>query len=140
MNFGLKTSSYSWQKDFSVPNLISLQSLVMQVNGQWPIEWSKYLPKHLSFLSKSLSIIYCVFWSFMALHISVFFFAAFVIKLNSDNSTIPEMSTVYTQAVVFGFAFYTTVHFQWNHDQLAEMFDFVNTKFKMRSARGSVVS
>lgn len=133
-----KTASYKWQKDFNVPNLISLQMIVMKVNGQWPIDFGKYLPKHLSFLSKPLLVFYCAFWSFMALHISILFFAAFLIKLN-NNSPIPDMSSVFTQSVVFGFAFYTTVHFQWNHDKLVEMFNFMFENFKLRSARGLLV-
>lgn len=140
MNFGVfKTASYNWQKDFAVSNLISLQLLVMQVNGQWPINFGKYLPKYLSFLSKPLVILYSVFWSFMALHIAIFFFIAFLVKLNSENSTIPEMSSVFTQAIVFGFGCFTTVYFQWNHKKLAEMFNFVFKNFKLRSARGFII-
>lgn len=136
MNLIFKRSSYSWQKDFNVPNLMSLQMLIMQVNGQWPINFEKYLPRQLSWLAKPMVVVYSIFWSFMALHISVLFFTAFIIKLNSGNSTIPEMSTVFTQSIVFGFAFYTTSHFQWNYAILAEMFEFVLKDFKMRSNRG----
>ncbi len=136
MTFGIfKTATYNWQKNFDVPNLLSLQMFVMRLNGEWRIDFGKYLPKQLSFLSKPLIILYCAFWSFMALHISIFFFVAFVIRLKND-SPIPDMSSVFTQGVVFGFAFYTTVHFQWNHNRLEELFNFVFVNFKMRSARG----
>lgn len=131
-----KSSSYNWMKNFDVPDLTSMQVFVMKMNGEWPVDFGKYLPQHLKFLSKPLLVLYCIFWSFMALHISIGFFAAFFIKLNND-APLPDMSSVFTQGVVFGFAFFTTVHFQRNHDTLVEMFKFFQTKFKMRSAVGS---
>lgn len=131
----LNPSSHNWRKDFNIPNLISYQIFVMKINGQWPIDFGKYLPTFLSFLSKPLLILNCIFWSFMGLHISIFFFVAFVIKL-SNGAPIPEMSSVLTQAIVFGFAFFTTFHFQRNQDKLVEMFNFIFRNFKLRSAVG----
>lgn len=137
MTFGIyKDSSFGWEKDFVISNLFYPQKFVMQLNGQWPIDYAKYLPKNLSFLSKPLVVLMCIFWSFIALHIAILFFVAFLITLNSKDSTIPEISAVFTQTVVFSLAFYTTVHFQRNYKELATMFNFVFQNFKLRSATG----
>lgn len=140
MTFGVLKDSltYVWQKDFAVQNFMSSQVLVMQIIGVWPIDLEKYLPKRLSFLSKPLVYLYSTIWIFMVLHIAIFFFVAFVIKLNTENSTTSEISTLFIQSVIFGFGFYTTVHFQWNQRDLVKMINFMNENFKMRSSRGSV--
>lgn len=138
--FGIfKDSSWKWQKAFSVPNLMSPQVLLMKINGQWPIDFRKYLPTCLSFLSKPLVLLYYMFWCLLASHICVFFFVALVIKLRSDNSTIPEIANVFIQSVIYGFAFYSTIHFQWNHKDMAQMVKLMIENFKMRSARGSII-
>lgn len=133
----VKDSSFGWQKDFRVPNLMSLQVFLMRFNGQWPIDFARYLPKYLSFLSKPLVLLVKIFWCLLAGHISLFFFIGFIIKLNSENSTIPEITTCFLQSMIYGFALFTTIHFQWNHKDLAKIISFVTEKFKMRSARGS---
>lgn len=139
-NFGVfKDSTWNWQKDFSVPNLMSLQVFFMKINGQWPIDFQKYLPKYLSFLSTPLVFLYYTFWCLLASHIATFFFVALVISLKSYSSTIPEITNVFIQSVIYGFAFYSTIHFQWYHKDMAEMINFMIDNFKMRSARGLTI-
>lgn len=131
-----KDSTWNWKKDFSVPHLMSLQVSLMKINGQWPINFKNYLPKYLSFLSTPLVLLYFAFWCLLAFHISTFLFVTLFVKLKSNNSTIPEITNVFIQSVIYGFAFYSTFHFQWYHKDMAKMVQFMTDNFKMRSARG----
>lgn len=133
-----KDSTWKWQIDFCVPNLMDVQVLLLQINGQWPIDFNNYLPTCLSFLSRPLVLLYYAFWSLLALHIGILFFITLIIKLNNDDSSIPEITNVFLQTVIYGFAFYCSIHFQWYHKDMAKMVDFMIENFKMRSARGSV--
>lgn len=134
-----KDSNWNWLIDFSVPNLMSTQVFLMKINGQWPIDFAKYLPKYLSFLSTPLVYLYYTFWCLLGSHITAFFFVALVIKMKSDDSTIPEITNVFIQSVIYGFTFYSTVHFQWYHKDMAKMISFMIENFKMRSARGLAI-
>lgn len=131
-----KDSTWKWQKDFRVDNLMAFQVSLMKIDGQWPINFKNYLPSFLSFLSKPLTLLYFSFWSFVALHICILFAINLGIKMNSDDATIPQITSLFIQSVIYGFAFYATIHFQWYHKQLAEIVNFMVDKFKMRSARG----
>lgn len=131
-----KDSTWNWQKEFSVPNLMGYQVFLVKINGQWPIDFKKYLPTYLSFLSTPLVFLYFAFWSFLALHIGILFVITLFIQLNNDDSTIPEITNVFIQSVIYGFSFYTTIHFQWYHKDLAKLINFMIENFKMRSARG----
>lgn len=122
--------------DFFVPNLMDLQVFLLKVNGQGPIDFTKYLPECLAFLSKPFVFLYYVFWCLLALLIAILFFITFIINFNNDNSTIPEITNAFIQSVIYGFAFYSTIHFQWYQKDLAKMVNFMIENFKMRSARG----
>lgn len=134
-----KDSSWNWQKDFKVPNLMALQVFLLRISGQWPIDFGKYFPKYLTFLSRPLVLLYYMFWCLLASHIAVFFIIALVIKMRSDNPTIPEITNLFIQSVIYGFALFSTVHFQWYHKDIAKMVYFIIENFKMRSARGTAV-
>ncbi|XP_037045713.1 putative odorant receptor 85e [Bradysia coprophila] len=56
--------------------------------------------------------------------------------MRSDDATIPEITSLFIQSVIYGFAFYATIHFQWYHKHLAKIVNFMLENFKMRSARG----
>lgn len=131
-----KDSTWNWQRDFHVPNLMNLQVSLMKINGQWPINYKNHLPKFLSFLSTPLVLLYNLFWCLLASHICTLFFITLIIKLRSNNSTIPEITNVFIQSVIYGFASYSTIHFQWYHKDLAKIVNFMVENFKMRSARG----
>lgn len=131
-----KDSTWNWQRNFYVPNLMDVQVSLMKINGLWPIDYKKYLPKFLSFLSTPLVLLCNMFWCLLVSHIAILFFIALIIKLRNNNSTIPEIANVFIQSVIYGFASYSTIHFQWYHKDLAKMVHFMIKNFKMRSARG----
>ncbi len=133
-----KDSTWNWQKDFHVPNLMDFQIFLMKIDGQWPIDFKKYLPTFLSFLSTPLVFLSFVFWSFLVLNIAILFIITLVIKLSDDDSTIAEITSVFIQSVIYGFAFYATIHFQWYHEDLRKIITFAIENFKMRSARGFI--
>lgn len=135
-----KDATWNWQKDFCVPNLLGFQMSLLKFNGQWPLDFKKFLPNFLSFLSVPLVKVYLGFWSVLALHLAIFFIIKLFQLMYADDSTIPEVTNAFIQSVIYGFSFYTTVHFQWYHKDLAEIVDFMIENFKMRSARGRALT
>lgn len=131
-----KDSSWKWQRNFDVSNFMDLQITMMKFNGEWIIDLKKYLPKFLSFLAPPLMLLYFTFWSFVVVSICFLYVIKLVIIMNSEDPTIPEITTAFTQSVIYFYASYATIHFQWYQKDLADILNFMTKNFKMRSARG----
>lgn len=123
------------QRDFAVENMFKIQLAILRCSAMMPVEYYRWLPSWLSFLSYILNGIYLVFAQFLAAHLCILHFISSIIDLRNSSPIMVTVNNM-VQGIIYGFTFFVVIMFQLRYKTVLNIFEEFNQKCRKRSARG----
>lgn len=120
-----------WNPEFHVKDLMWYQTILLKTAGMCYINFERFLPPKLAFVSIILNWSIFGFFSFVHLHLACLFFLEMI-----QSSALEVITNAITMVIINTFAFFTLLYFKLNYKEYLRMVDFMNTRFSMRSAYG----
>lgn len=114
-------------------NFLKTQIFWLKLMAMWPVDYKKFLPENLSFLSNLLNGFYYIFWQFICLQLIVLHIVSLAINWNKG---LDEISDFIMTTLIYVFSYFITVYYQVRYVKHKELEEFVNQNFKSRSAKG----
>uniref|UniRef100_A0A3F2ZDF0 Odorant receptor n=1 Tax=Lutzomyia longipalpis TaxID=7200 RepID=A0A3F2ZDF0_LUTLO len=121
------------EKSFYCENYLNVQITYMQVVGMYPIDYAKYLPRRLFFLSEILNRMYFGFWQLICIHIAVVQIASVYVNW---GKSLDDISQYLNTSLIYVFTYYIILYFQGRCRTHAKLINYLNENFKSRSAPG----
>lgn len=126
-----------WKREFLIEDLFSVQVLILQIGGHWPVDYSKILPRSWAFLSKYINYMVFSYVIFLSWHMSVLQFASFISDaLSGETVQIMNLLDSVTSTVMYFYAGLSSFCLQYYHEECKAMLMRMIEKFRRRSARG----
>lgn len=122
----------SWNADFAVDDLMKAPTFLMQCCGMCHIDFARYLPASLAFLSFAINMGLLVILSLIHAHLAVLF----AMEILQEDATIDRVTNGITMVIINTFALLTLLHYQLNRSKYLRIVDFMNSNFLRRSAPG----
>lgn len=121
----------TWNPEFHVNDLMRYQTILLKMAGMCNINFDRYLPRPLEFVSALLNWITFGFFSFVHLHLAVLFFLEMI-----GSSALEVITNAITMVIINIFAFFTLLYYKLNYKKYLRMVKYMNTQFLTRSAYG----
>lgn len=107
------------------------QTILLKTAGMCYINFERFLPTKLAFVSVILNWSIFGFFSFVHLHLALLFILEMV-----RSSALEVITNAITMTIINTFAFFTLLYFKLNYKKYLRMVDFMNARFSTRSAYG----
>lgn len=121
----------TWNPKFYVKDLMRYQTFLLKMGGMCYINFEKYLPKRLEFISALLNWTIFGFFSFVHLHLALLFFLEMI-----RSNALEVITNSITMIIINLFAFFTLLYYKLNCNKYLHMVEYMNTQFLTRSACG----
>lgn len=122
----------SWRADFHVDDLMEGSTVLMKCCAMYHIDFARYLPASMAFLSFAINIGFFVFLSLIHVHLAMLF----VMEITQEDATIDRITNGITMTIINSFAIFTLLYYQVNRRKYLRIVEFMNSKFLHRSAHG----
>lgn len=127
-----------WKSLFHIPDMFTVQVLILQIGGHWPIDYTKVLPNSLAFLSKYINYLVFAYVTFLNWHMSVLYFIKFLVDSYSDVEVpVVEISDSLMSVILHWYAGMAGFYLQIYHEDCKQMLWKINHDFRLRSSRGA---
>lgn len=136
MVLGIQVSR-KWKSQINIKQLLHVQILYMKIGGHLPVDYTKYLPNSLAFLSNIINAFYFAFNSFLNLHICALYLVQFI-KYSYSEASVTQISDALMSTILHAYGFSAGLYMQLYHRDCVKIFEFMNENFKMRSAKGKI--
>ncbi|XP_055708520.1 odorant receptor 83a [Phlebotomus papatasi] len=121
------------EKLFRRENYLNVQITYMKIVGMFPIDYAKFLPQRLEFLSSVLNRMYFAFWQLISMHIAIVQIASVYVYW---GESLDELSPYLNNSVIYLFTYFIITYFQFKYNSHAKLIAYINENFEMRSAQG----
>lgn len=122
----------NWNADFHVDDLMKGPTFLMKCCGMYHIDFTRHLPASLAFLSFAINIVIFLFLSLIQVHLAILF----AMEIMQEDATIDRVTNGITMTIISSFALFTLVYYQVKRNKYLQIVDFMNSKFRPRSAHG----
>lgn len=138
-----KGESWPWRQHFQVDDFLSLNLELMKQSACWPLDWSRFLPAPLIFLSKWLQSLYFGIAVVASAHLAILWMYSFIMKLTIatspiDNLQMIDISHCMIESIIYSFTLFTLVYYRVRHKKCAQLIAHIKDNFKRRSAIGKL--
>ncbi|XP_055304002.1 putative odorant receptor 85e [Sitodiplosis mosellana] len=107
------------------------RTILLKLAGMCYINFERYLPKQLEFISVYLNWSLFGFFSFVHLHLAILFLLEMI-----RSSALEVITNAITMVIINVFAFFTLLYYKLNYKKYLRMVEYMNTQFLTRSAYG----
>lgn len=120
-----------WSPTFFESSLMRYQTFLLKTVGMCDIDFGRFLPSQLKFISHVLNFLIFAFFSFIHIHLALLFVQDMI---NSDQ--LHRITNAITMIIINSFAFFTLLYYKLNNKKYLKMVDYMDENFKARSEYG----
>lgn len=119
---------------FRVKDWMGLTTLFLKLAGMCHVSYTQWLPRSLALLSPLINYCVCLFFVFDLIHIMCMF--GMQVRDKYSGKIDKVITNAISQIIIYSFALYAFLHFQLKRKEYLRLCDFMNQKFRQRSAQG----
>lgn len=121
-----------WNPKFHVDDLMKYQTFLLKLAGMCYVNFERFLPKRLEFVSPILNNSIFGFYSFVHIHLALLFLRDIFLS----SSSFEMITNAITMFIINTFAFITLLYYKLSYKKYLKMVDYMNKNFMPRSAYG----
>lgn len=119
-------------------DLFKIIRITMYSAAMHPIHLEQHLPHYFHYLGIIIEMIYELFLYFVAIHIVILYICT--IYLNYDEGNLELLVNCLMQTIIYIWTLSMKLYFRrLRPKKLFDIMDFINRKYKLRSAKGNLI-
>lgn len=134
LDYRLFRNPSTWITTFYEKDLLALQTVALQMMAMVPIDYTKFLPPSLHWLSPSLHRL--AVFMLLIFGGNVIITALWILPAAIETVNLEQTTYLITVSIIGTFSVFNMQYYQWSYKSYLHIVDYVNANFLHRSAYG----